>query len=101
MLQEIAPHQYHPEYMPDTAPRDGDLVCVFEGRGVLLRGDRYPTVAELRALGVTDDQLVYLFRSEKLACVRYYDINPAHFIEQGDYALLMRDDIRLCRETYP
>ena len=45
-------------------------------------------------------QLVYLLGREKLAFVRDYDIYPAHFIEQGDDALLMRDDIRLCRETY-
>ena len=57
---------------------------------------KHGNIAEIYYLA----QLVYLFRSEKLAFVRYYDINPAHFIEQGDYALLMRDDIRLCRETY-
>ena len=77
MLQEIAPHQYHPEYRPDAAPHDGDLVCVFEGRGVLLRGDRYPTVAELRALGVTDEQLVYLFRVDDIAFYLLWEVTDA------------------------
>lgn len=73
MLQEIAPHQYHVTYT-GAAPRDTDLVAVFDGRGVLLQQDRYPTVGELRQAGVTDADLVYLFRVDDIAFFLLWEV---------------------------
>lgn len=90
MLQEIAPHHYHPEYSP-CAPREDDLVCVFDGRDALIRGDRYPTVREMRALGVTGEDLVYLFRVDETDFFLLWDVTDT--VREG----LTRTDINACR----
>ena len=66
MLQEISPHVYHNEFQK-PAPRSDDLVMLFDGRNALLAGEQYPTVAQLRALGAKDDDLIYLFRIDSTA----------------------------------
>lgn len=76
MLQEIAPHVYHCEFR-SPAPRDNDLVTIFDGRGVLLDGAGYPTVARLRALGVADDALVYLFAIDDTAYFLLWEVSDA------------------------
>ena len=73
MLQEIAPHIYHNEYA-HPAPRDTDLVTVFDGRGSLVRDGRFPTVAEVRALGAADGDLVYLFTIDDTAFFLLWEV---------------------------
>ncbi len=90
MLQEIAPHHYHPEY-ESRAPQEADLVCVFDGRDALIGEGRYPTVAEVRALGVTDDQLTYLFRVDDRVFYLLREVTDT--VRAG----LVRTDINACR----
>lgn len=61
MLQEIAPHVYHNEFR-SPRPRETDTAVVFDGRQTLLTAEgRFPRVGELLALGVAEEDLVYLF----------------------------------------
>ncbi|MDR3767547.1 MAG: NAD(+) diphosphatase [Butyricicoccus sp.] len=76
MLQEIAPHVYHNEFC-NPAPRETDLVTVFDGRNALLQDGKYPTVADMRALGVSDADLVYLFSVDDTAFFLLWEVTDA------------------------
>ncbi len=76
MLQEIAPHVYHNEFQ-NPKPRETDLVTVFDGRGALLDGGRYPTVTRMRKLGVSDEDLVYLFSIDDTAFFLLWEVTDA------------------------
>lgn len=76
MLQEIAPHIYHNEFQ-NPAPKGTDLVTAFEGRNALLDGNKYPTVDRMRALGVSDEDLVYLFAVDDTAFFLLWQVTDA------------------------
>lgn len=76
MLQEIAPHIYHNEFQC-PAPRDTDLVTVFDGRSALLDGNNYPTIQMLRALGVPDSNFVFLFTIDSTAFFLLWEVTDA------------------------
>lgn len=61
MIQEIAPHVFHNEFaLP--APKASDQVIAFDGGSTLLTGGGvFPSVEAVRALGVSDEGLIYLF----------------------------------------
>ena len=63
MLQEIAPHVFHNAFRnPAPVPKDVDLVASFADGAVLLtREGNFPTVAEIRTLGVLEEELIHLF----------------------------------------
>ena len=68
MLQEIAPHVFHNAFKnPAPAPRDSDLVASFADGAVLLtREGNFPTAAEIRALGVAEEELIHLFTVDEI-----------------------------------
>ena len=90
MLQEIAPHVYHNEFQ-NPKPRETDLVTVFDGRGALLDGGRYPTVTRMRKLGVSDEDLVYLFSIDDTAFFLLWEVTDA--VRGG----LEMDRVEACR----
>ena len=67
MIQDIAPHHYDNQYHPRPA-REEDAVVIFDGKQLLLTAEeRFPTVAEARAMGVDPEDLVYLFTMDDMA----------------------------------
>ncbi len=76
MLQEITPHVYHNEFK-SPAPKETDLVTIFDGRYALLDDGKYPTVAQVHALGVADQDLVYLFAVDDTAFFLLWEVPEA------------------------
>ncbi len=76
MLQEISPHVFHNQFQ-NPAPKDMDLVMVFDGKNALLDAGQYPTVGKMRTTGVTDEMLVYLFSIDETAFFLLWDVTEA------------------------
>ena len=59
MIQEIAPHVYHNAFH-ERKSIPTDLVTIFfKGKTYLTETGLFPTVAQVKALGVGEEDLVY------------------------------------------
>jgi NAD+ diphosphatase len=77
MLQEIAPHIFHNEFI-NPPPRPADRVAVFaEGSVLLTRDGGFPTVAELTALGTAAEELVRLFSVDDTSYFLLWQVTDA------------------------
>ena len=67
MIQDIAPHFLNNTFIPGMRPEDDDLLVIFSDDRILFCVDKeakkfdFPTVGELKARGLEDENLVYLF----------------------------------------
>ena len=88
MIQEIFPHQYHVEYLPEAVPTPDSGLMVCAGRGVLLKSDVNPETGKaeermkqietvLAAPGPSDD-IMELTRTY-LECKRDMDAQTAEW----------------------
>ena len=67
MIQDIFPHVFHNEFHERNS-LPGDLVTVLaEGKTYLTPSGTFPTAAEVKALGVEEGDLVYLFEIDQTA----------------------------------
>ena len=66
MIQDIAPHVYHNEYTPH-APREQDILFVFENGSVLCRPGGDGEIAFPKASEAREANLQYLFRIDDTA----------------------------------
>ena len=67
MIQEIAPHIYHNAFH-ERKSLPTDLVTVFfKGRTYLTEEGLFPTAEQVKALGVAEEDLVYLFEIDDVA----------------------------------
>ena len=67
MIQDIFPHVFHNEFH-ERSSLPGDLVTVLaEGKTYLTPSGTFPTAAEVKALGVEEGDLVYLFEIDQTA----------------------------------
>lgn len=67
MIQDIFPHVFHNEFH-ERESLPGDFVAVFSGgKTYLSQGGALPTAAEIKALGVKEHELVYLFEIDQTA----------------------------------
>ena len=67
MIQDIFPHIFHNEFH-ERSSLPGDLVTVLAGgKTYLTRSGTFPTAAEVKALGVEEGDLVYLFEIDQTA----------------------------------
>ena len=67
MIQDIFPHVFHNEFH-ERSSLPGDLVTVLAGgKTYLTPSGTFPTAAEVKALGVEDGDLVYLFEIDQTA----------------------------------
>ena len=67
MIQDIFPHVFHNEFH-ERSSLPGDLVTVLAGgKTYLTPSGTFPTAAEVKALGVEEDELVYLFEIDQTA----------------------------------
>ena len=74
MIQEIAPHVYHNAFH-ERKSVSTDLVTVFAGgKTYLTERGVFPTVAEIQALGVEEEELVYLFEIDDAAFFLLWEV---------------------------
>ena len=67
MIQDIFPHVFHNEFH-ERSSLPGDLVTVLAGgKTYLTPSGTFPTAAEVKALGVEEGDLVYLFEIDQTA----------------------------------
>ena len=67
MIQDIFPHVFHNEFH-ERSSLPGDLVTVLSGgKTYLTPSGTFPTAAEVKALGVEEGELVYLFEIDQTA----------------------------------
>ena len=86
MIQDIFPHVFHNEFH-ERESLPGDFVAVFSGRKTYLsQGGALPTAAEIKALGVKEHELVYLFEIDQTAFFLLWTVPDAvktALVEQG------------------
>lgn len=92
MIQDIAPHNYHNEYVPRTAEKE-DLVLGYGNRTVFLKEEQetiaYLTVGEYEQKGGDAKSLIYLFTIDKTAYFLAKDLGEQTF-SQYRYVPLSR-----------
>ena len=75
MIQEIAPHVYHNAFH-ERKSIPTDLVTIFfKGKTYLTETGLFPTVAQVKALGVGEEDLVYLFEIDDVAFFLLWTVN--------------------------
>ena len=86
MIQDIFPHVFHNEFH-ERESLPGDFVAVFSGgKTYLSQGGALPTAAEIKALGVKEHELVYLFEIDQTAFFLLWTVPDAvktALVEQG------------------
>ena len=86
MIQDIFPHVFHNEFH-ERESLPGDFVAVFSGgKTYLSQGGTLPTAAEIKALGVKEHELVYLFEIDQTAFFLLWTVPDAvktALVEQG------------------
>ena len=86
MIQDIFPHVFHNEFH-ERESLPGDFVAVFSGGTTYLsQGGALPTAAEIKALGVKEHELVYLFEIDQTAFFLLWTVPDAvktALVEQG------------------
>ena len=86
MIQDIAPHIYHNEYLPHHPQKDSVLLCYDKDRIFMNVTDgeiTFPTYAEAEAVyPAVRDMWTYLFTIDETA---YYLISRLPFEEMPDY----------------
>lgn len=74
MIQEIAPHVYHNVFR-DRIPEGTDYVNIFAGGKTYLTAEgMFPTVDAMYAMGVAEQDLVYLFSIDETAFFLLWNI---------------------------
>ena len=95
MIQDIAPHIYHNEYLPHHPQKDSVLLCYDKDRIFMNVTDgeiTFPTYAEAEAVyPAVRDMWTYLFTIDETA---YYLISRLPFEEMPDYAFEKTDSLR-------
>ena len=75
MIQEIAPHVYHNVFR-DRIPEGTDYVNIFAGGKTYLTAEgMFPTVDAMYAMGVAEQDLVYLFSIDETAFFLLWNIS--------------------------
>lgn len=75
MIQDIAPHVYDNSFH-ERKSLPTDFVTVFEGnKTYLTAGGTFPTVEEMKALGIAEEELVYLFTIDETAFFLLWHVN--------------------------
>jgi len=95
MIQDIAPHIYHNEYLPHHPQKDSVLLCYDKDRIFMNVTDgeiTFPTYAEAEAVyPAVRDMWTYLFTIDETA---YYLISRLPFEEMPDYTFEKTDSLR-------
>lgn len=77
MIQDIAPHSFHNEFL-ERESRPDDRVTVFAGgKTYLTQAGVFPTSEEIKALGAAETDLVYLFEIDQTAFFLLWNVSDA------------------------
>lgn len=77
MIQDIAPHIFHNEFH-ERESRPDDRVTVFAGgKTYLTQAGVFPTAEEIKALGASETDLVYLFEIDRTAFFLLWNVSDA------------------------